>query len=73
MIDDDFELPELPVIDKGPPPECPMCGDPMGFIDGDWCCMDCNGELIRAGNRLGAAMLNGEVSVLRYSAFSTRD
>ena len=27
MIDDDFELPELPVIDKGPPPECPMCGD----------------------------------------------
>ena len=31
MVDDDFELPELPVIDKGPPPECPMCGDPMGF------------------------------------------
>ena len=46
MIDDNFELPELPVIDKGPPPECPMCGDPMGFIDGDWCCVDCNGELL---------------------------
>ena len=46
MMDDDFELPELPVIDKGPPPECPMCGDPMGFIDGDWCCVDCNGELM---------------------------
>lgn len=46
MNDDDFELPELPVIDKGPPPECPMCGDPMSFIDGDWCCVDCNGELL---------------------------
>jgi len=23
-----------------------MCGDPMGFIDGDWGCMDCNGELM---------------------------
>ena len=47
MVDDhDFELPELPVIDKGPPPECPMCGEPMGFIDGDWCCVDCNGELL---------------------------
>jgi len=23
-----------------------MCGEPMGFIDGDWCCVDCNGELL---------------------------
>ena len=42
----DIELPPLPVIDKGPPPECPICGDPMAFIDGDWSCVDCNGENI---------------------------
>jgi hypothetical protein len=42
----DIELPPLPVIDKGPPPECPICGDPMSFIDGDWSCIDCNGENI---------------------------
>ena len=41
-----FELPPLPALDKGPPPECPMCGDPMSFVDGDWACMDCNGELM---------------------------
>jgi hypothetical protein len=39
-----IELPPLPPSDKGPPPECPMCGDPMSFVDGDWACMDCNGE-----------------------------
>ncbi len=44
--DEEFELPELPTIDKGPPPECGICGDPMAFIDGDWCCVDCNGELL---------------------------
>jgi len=40
----DIELPPLPVIDKGPPPDCPLCGDPMTFVDGDWACQDCNGE-----------------------------
>jgi hypothetical protein len=46
--DDDamYELPPLPIIDKGPPPECQQCGDPMSFIDGDWICIDCNGELM---------------------------
>ena len=44
--DDDFELPILPMIDKGSPPECGTCGDPMKFIDGDWACIDCNGELL---------------------------
>ncbi|MGH7230228.1 MAG: hypothetical protein ACREJU_02580 [Nitrospiraceae bacterium] len=40
----DIELPDLPHIDKGPPPDCPLCGDPMSFVDGDWACQDCNGE-----------------------------
>ena len=42
----DIELPILPVIDKGPPPECGICGEPMAFIDGDWACVDCNGEIL---------------------------
>lgn len=48
MDDDemDIELPVLPKIEKGPPPECVFCGDPMSFVDGDWVCSDCNGESI---------------------------
>ena len=46
MDEDDIELPILPRLDKGPPPDCPICGDPMAFIDGDWACVDCNGELL---------------------------
>lgn len=46
MDEDDIELPILPQLDKGPPPDCPICGDPMSFIDGDWACVDCNGELL---------------------------
>jgi hypothetical protein len=46
MDEDDIELPILPRLDKGPPPDCPICGDPMSFIDGDWACVDCNGELL---------------------------
>lgn len=42
----DIELPPLPIIDKGPSPDCPLCGDPMAFVDGDWACQDCNGELM---------------------------
>jgi hypothetical protein len=42
----DIELPEFPPMPSGPPPDCPMCGDPMRFVDGDWACMDCNGELM---------------------------
>lgn len=42
----DIELPILPRVDSGPPPDCPFCGDPMTLIDGDWGCSDCNGELI---------------------------
>ena len=42
----DIELPELPPMPSTPPPDCPMCGDPMGFVDGEWACMDCNGELM---------------------------
>jgi hypothetical protein len=46
--DDEYliELPPLPTVSAGPPPECPMCGDPMSFVDGDWACMDCNGEIM---------------------------
>lgn len=45
--DDDeltFELPPLPTVQTGSPPECPFCGEPMSIIDGDWGCQDCNGE-----------------------------
>ena len=42
----DIELPVIPRVATGPPPECPFCGDPMSMIDGDWGCPDCNGELI---------------------------
>lgn len=42
----DIELPILPQVDSGPPPECSFCGDPMSLIDGAWLCSDCNGELI---------------------------
>ncbi|GJL51081.1 hypothetical protein [Candidatus Nitrospira salsa] len=44
--DEDFEIPIIPVVEAGPPPECPFCGDPMKFNDGDWVCSDCNGELV---------------------------
>jgi hypothetical protein len=44
--DENFDLPPLPIIDKGPPPECPICAEPMSFVDGDWVCVDCNGELL---------------------------
>ena len=45
--EDEIELPDfLSLLPKGPPPDCPICGDPMGFIDGDWACVDCNGELL---------------------------
>lgn len=40
----DIELPALPRVETGPPPECPFCGEPMSMIDGDWGCQDCNGE-----------------------------
>jgi hypothetical protein len=42
----DIELPVLPQLNTGPPPDCPFCGDAMTFIDGEWGCPDCNGELI---------------------------
>lgn len=42
----DIELPPLPAMPSTPPPDCPMCGDPMSFVDGDWACVDCNGELM---------------------------
>ena len=29
----DIELPVLPRVDSGPPPDCPFCGDPMSRID----------------------------------------
>lgn len=45
-IELDIELPVLPRVPSGPPPECSFCGDPMSLIDGDWSCPDCNGELI---------------------------
>ncbi len=41
-----FDLPPLPKVDKGPPPDCPICAEPMSWIDGDWGCQDCNGELM---------------------------
>jgi hypothetical protein len=40
----DIDLPPLPHVEAGPPPECPFCGEPMSIIDGDWGCQDCNGE-----------------------------
>ncbi len=42
----DIELPLLPRVDAGPAPECPFCGEPMTFIDAEWGCTDCNGELL---------------------------
>ncbi len=45
-IELDIELPVIPKIDYGPPPECSFCGDPMSRVDGDWACSDCNGELM---------------------------
>ena len=42
----DIELPVIPPMDSGPPPECSFCGDPMSRIDGGWGCQDCNGELM---------------------------
>ncbi len=41
-----IDLPPLPLVPSEPPPDCPMCGDPMSFVDGDWACQDCNGELM---------------------------
>ena len=38
-----FELPPLPSLSLEPP-DCPLCGEPMDWVDGDWGCQDCNGE-----------------------------
>jgi len=45
MTDDDFELPNSLSLTKATA-GVPYVRDPMGFIDGDWGCMDCNGELM---------------------------
>lgn len=47
-MDEDEPDIELPVLPKatGPIPDCPFCGEPMTFIDAEWSCTDCNGELI---------------------------
>jgi len=39
------EGPELPPFTLPPqnPPDCPFCGDPMKFVDGEFLCPDCNG------------------------------
>jgi hypothetical protein len=39
------EGPELPPFHLPPqtPPDCPFCGDPMKFVDGEYLCPDCNG------------------------------
>ena len=42
----DIELPILPRMNAGPVPDCPFCGEPMKFIDAEWGCNDCNGELL---------------------------
>lgn len=42
----DIELPVIPPASTGPPPECPICGEAMSFVDGDWACQDCNGEIM---------------------------
>ena len=42
----DIELPILPQLNSGPAPDCPFCGEPMAFIDAEWGCSDCNGELL---------------------------
>jgi len=42
----DIELPILPPTNSGPAPDCPFCGEPMKFMDAEWGCVDCNGELL---------------------------
>ncbi len=42
----ELELPVLPPLQAATPPDCPFCGEPMTFIDAEWGCADCNGELI---------------------------
>ena len=38
----DFDL-TLLTASVGPPPDCPMCAEPMKWIDGAHMCIDCNG------------------------------
>ncbi|MBI3622394.1 MAG: hypothetical protein HY208_09445 [Nitrospirae bacterium] len=42
------EGPELPpfILPPREAPDCPFCGDPMKFVDGEFACPDCNGELM---------------------------
>ena len=42
----DIELPIFPDLNTTPAPDCPFCGEPMDFIDAEWGCADCNGELL---------------------------
>ena len=42
----DIELPIFPQLNSGTVPDCPFCGEPMSFIDAEWGCSDCNGELL---------------------------
>ena len=39
-VDLDLSLLTSPV---GPPPDCPMCAEPMKWNDGAYMCGDCNG------------------------------
>ncbi len=38
----EFDLASL-VVPSSPPPDCPMCDEPMKWIDGAYMCNDCNG------------------------------
>ena len=41
-----IEEPELPefTLPLRKAPDCPMCGDEMSFVDGEYACTDCNGS-----------------------------
>ncbi|MBQ26518.1 MAG: hypothetical protein CMH81_00010 [Nitrospiraceae bacterium] len=39
----EFDLASLAGSASLPPPDCPMCDEPMKWIDGAYMCNDCNG------------------------------
>ena len=42
-FDNELDLDVLRGMPREKPPNCPVCDEPMSFIDGAYLCVDCNG------------------------------
>jgi hypothetical protein len=42
-FDNDLDLDVLRAVPRVAPPSCPICDEPMTFVDGAFMCVECNG------------------------------